>query len=78
MTARAARATTRRAGIRRTAVVRRVHDPEAIRPQLEAEQADAAYAIAHLDPAMFHLAEFYEAVAGEREAWMKAAASEPA
>jgi len=68
LTARAARATTRRVGLRRTAVIRRIHDPEQIRPQLEAEQAYAAYAIAHLDPAMFHLAEFYEAVSGERRA----------
>jgi len=66
VTARAARTTTHRAGLRRTAVIRRVHDPEDIRPFLESDRAYAAYAIAHLDPSMFHLAEFYEAVSGER------------
>jgi len=68
VTARAARATTRRVGLRRNATIRRIHDPEEVRPHLEAERAYAAYAIAHLDPAMFHLAEFYEAAAGERRA----------
>jgi RimJ/RimL family protein N-acetyltransferase len=67
VTARAARATTR-TGLRRTAVIRRVHHPDEIRAQLEAQQAYTAYALAYLDPALFHLAEFYEAVSGERRA----------
>ena len=67
MTARTARATTR-AALRRTAIIRRIHDPEDIPPQLDRDQAYTAYALAHLDPSLFHLADFYEAVSGERRA----------
>jgi RimJ/RimL family protein N-acetyltransferase len=66
VTARAAGATTRRAGLRRVASIRRVTDPSELRPRLEAVKPYAAYALAYLDPQLFHLADFFEATSGER------------
>ncbi|HLF76266.1 MAG TPA: GNAT family N-acetyltransferase [Dehalococcoidia bacterium] len=67
MTVRAAGgATTRQASLRRTAFIRRLDDPAAVRARLKTAAAYAAYALAYLDPRFFHLADFYEAVAGEK------------
>ena len=68
MSARAGSATTRQTNIRRTANVRQLRDPESLRPLLEAGGSYAAYALAYLDPRIFHQAEFYEAIAGDRQA----------
>lgn len=68
MSARAGSATTRQANFRRTASVRQLRDAEYLRPILESAGPYAAYAMAYLDPRIFHLAEFYEIVAGDRQA----------
>jgi RimJ/RimL family protein N-acetyltransferase len=68
MSARAGSATTRQTNLRRTASVRHLRDADSVRPILEAAGPYAAYALAYLDPRAFHLAEFYEIVAGDRQA----------
>jgi RimJ/RimL family protein N-acetyltransferase len=68
MSARAGSATTRQANLRRSAHVRQVRDAESLRPILESAGPYAAYALAYLDPRNFHLAQFYEIVAGDRQA----------
>lgn len=68
MSARAGSATTRQAKLRRSANVRHLRDPERLRPILEAAAPYAAYALAYLDPRIFHLAEFYEITSGDRQA----------
>jgi RimJ/RimL family protein N-acetyltransferase len=67
MSARAGSATSRQANLRRSARVRHLRDVESLRPILEAAGPYAAYALAYLDPRIFHLAEFYEIVAGDRQ-----------
>ncbi len=54
------------ASLQRHAEVRRLLDPDAVRRRLQPHAAYAAYAVAYLDPALFHLAEFYEITAGEK------------
>ena len=61
-------ATTRPATLRRQAVVRRLDDPGKVRAILQSAPAYSAYAIAYLDRRFFHLAEFYDAAAGDRRA----------
>jgi RimJ/RimL family protein N-acetyltransferase len=68
MSARAGSATTRQTNLRRNANVRHLRDADFLRPILEAAGPYAAYATAYLDPRLFHLAEFYEIVAGDRRA----------
>lgn len=69
MTARTAPgATGRHVATRRAARIRRLTDPDAIRPILETARPYAAYAIAYLDPQLFELAEFYQATAGDKRA----------
>jgi ribosomal protein S18 acetylase RimI-like enzyme len=68
MSARAGSATTRQTNLRRTASVRHLRDATAVRPILEAAGSYAAYALAYLDPRVFHLAEFHEITAGDRQA----------
>lgn len=68
MSARAGSATTRQANLRRTASVRHLRDVADVRPLLQEAGPYAAYAIAYLDPRIFHLAQFYEIVAGDRRA----------
>jgi RimJ/RimL family protein N-acetyltransferase len=68
MSARAGSATTRQANLRRSAQVRHLRDAESPRPVLESAGPYAAYALAYLDPRNFHLAQFYEIVAGDRQA----------
>jgi RimJ/RimL family protein N-acetyltransferase len=48
--------------------VRHLQDADSLRPILESAGPYAAYALAYLDPRIFHLAEFYEIVAGDRKA----------
>jgi RimJ/RimL family protein N-acetyltransferase len=68
MSARAGSATTRQTNLRRTASVRHLRSADNVRPILEAAGPYAAYALAYLDPRAFQLAEFYEIVAGDRQA----------
>lgn len=68
MSARAGSATTRQANLRRSAHVRQFRDAESLRPALESAGPYAAYALAYLDPRNFRLAQFYEIVAGDRQA----------
>lgn len=68
MSARAGSATTRQANLRRTANVRHLRDAATVRSLLEAAGPYSAYALAYLDPRVFHLAEFYEITAGDRRA----------
>jgi GNAT superfamily N-acetyltransferase len=46
--------------------VRHLRDAETARTLLEAAGPYSAYALAYLDPRVFHLAEFYEITAGDR------------
>jgi RimJ/RimL family protein N-acetyltransferase len=48
--------------------VRHLRDAESLRPMLAAAGPYAAYATAYLDPRIFDQAEFYEIVAGDRQA----------
>jgi RimJ/RimL family protein N-acetyltransferase len=48
--------------------VRHLRDAGAVRTLLEAAGPYSAYALAYLDPRVFHLAEFYEITAGDRHA----------
>jgi ribosomal protein S18 acetylase RimI-like enzyme len=59
-------ATTRQSSLHRTAVIRHLDDPAEVRAKLAVASSYAAYAIAYLDPRFFHLADFHEAVAGEK------------
>ena len=59
-------ASRRSASLRRTAEVRRLIEPEAVRERLLPFAAYAASALAYLDPSLFRLAEFYEVRAGEK------------
>jgi RimJ/RimL family protein N-acetyltransferase len=68
MSARAGSATSRQTNLRRTASVRHLRDPEALRPILESAGPYGAYALAYLDPRIFRLAEFYEIAAADRRA----------
>ncbi len=68
MSARAGSATTRQTNLRRSANVRHLRDPESLRSHLETSGSYAAYALAYLDPRIFHLAQFYEAIADDRQA----------
>ncbi|HLF72690.1 MAG TPA: GNAT family N-acetyltransferase [Dehalococcoidia bacterium] len=72
-----ARAAARSTTIRRTASVRRLQDPRLIRRRLAEASAYAAYAIAYLDPRLFPLAEFYEAIAGDKRAMVMHARGGP-
>ena len=68
MSARAGSATNRQATLRRYANVRQLRDPASVRAILDAAGPYAAYALAYLDPRIFPLADFYEAVAADRRA----------
>lgn len=68
MSARAGSATSRQVNLRRIASVRHLRDEDAVRPLLEAAGPYSAYARAYLDPRIFHLAEFFEVTAGDRQA----------
>jgi RimJ/RimL family protein N-acetyltransferase len=69
MTARTAGSSpARRLSVRKTATVRQLRDVEAARAHLEKARAYSAYALAYLDKRLFAMAEFYEAVSGERTA----------
>ena len=69
MTARTAgSASLRRLAFGRSAVLRRLHDVESVRAHLERTPAYSAYAIAYLDKRLFPMADFYEAVSGDRTA----------
>lgn len=68
MSARAGSATSRQVNLRRIASVRHLRDEDAVRPLLEATGPYSAYARAYLDPRIFHLAEFFEVTAGDRQA----------
>jgi ribosomal protein S18 acetylase RimI-like enzyme len=67
MTARV-RSVTSSAGLRRSALVRRLRDPAEVRTRLQEISAFAAYAIAYIDRQHFSLADFFEATSGERRA----------
>jgi RimJ/RimL family protein N-acetyltransferase len=54
----------------RSAVIRRLRDRDEIRAHLEKNRTYAAYALAYLDKRLFPMADFYEAVSGERTAWL--------
>lgn len=59
-----------RVAAQRTAVVRRLRDREEARARLQQAGTYAAYALAYLDKQLFPLADFYEAVSGDKAAWV--------
>ena len=69
MTARTAgKASVRRLSLGRSALIRRLRDVEKVRAHLEKASPYSAYALAYLDRRLFPLADFYEAVSGDRTA----------
>jgi RimJ/RimL family protein N-acetyltransferase len=69
MTARAAgNSSLRRLAFGHTAVLRRLRDVDSVRAHLERSRAYSAYALAYLDKRLFPMADFYEAVSGDRTA----------
>jgi RimJ/RimL family protein N-acetyltransferase len=69
MTARAAGSSSlRRLAFGHTAVLRRLRDVDSVRAHLERSRAYSAYALAYLDKRLFPMADFYEAVSGDRTA----------
>jgi ribosomal protein S18 acetylase RimI-like enzyme len=69
MTARTANTSSiRRLALGRSATIKRLRDVESVRAHLERSRAYTAYALAYLDKRLFPMADFYEAVSGERTA----------
>ena len=69
MTVRAAgSASIRRLALGRRAVVQHLREVESVRAHLERSRAFSAYALAYLDKRLFPMADFFEAVSGERTA----------
>ena len=69
MTARAAGSPSlRRLAVGRSAAIRRLRDAESVRAHLEKSRAYSAYALAYLDKRLFPMADFFEAVSGDRAA----------
>lgn len=68
MTARTAGSAVKRLSVAHAAVIRRLRDVDGVRAHLEKARAYSAYAIAYLDKRLFPMADFYEAVSGDRSA----------
>ncbi len=69
MTARTAgNSSVRRLTVGRSAVIRRLRDVDSVRAHLEKVRAYSAYALAYLDKRLFPMADFFEAVSGDRSA----------